>query len=73
MLCKEGQQRLFSLVKLSQYHFDKSLMTLFYRCYIESVLTFSLICWYGNLSIMAKNQNSESEQQDLGGTAEYAY
>jgi len=29
-------------------------MTLFYKSNIESVLTFSVICWYGNLTVKAK-------------------
>lgn len=28
----------------------KTLMTLFYRSYIQSVLTFSFICWFGGLN-----------------------
>ena len=54
MLCKRGQQRLFCLRKLSKFRVDKTLMTLFYKSYIESVLTFSLICWYGSLTVKAK-------------------
>ena len=27
----------------------------FYKCFIESVLTFSFICWYGSLSVKIKN------------------
>jgi hypothetical protein len=27
----------------------------FYRCCIESVLTFSFMCWYGNLTVVNKN------------------
>lgn len=30
-------------------------MTLFYRAFIESVISFSIICWYGNLGIKDKN------------------
>ena len=56
MLCKKGQQRLFCLRKLARFHVDRSLMKLFYSAYIHSVISFSLICWYGNLSM--KNKNS---------------
>ena len=55
MLCKKGQQRLFCLRKLARFHVDRSLMKLFYTAYIHSVISFSLICWFGNLSITNKN------------------
>ena len=55
MLCKKGQQRLFCLRKLAKFQVDKSLMILFYRSFIESVISFSIICWYGNLGVKQKN------------------
>ena len=55
MLCKKGQQRLFCLRKLAKFQVDKSLMILFYRAFVESVISFSIICWYGNLGIKQKN------------------
>ena len=55
MLCKKGQQRLFCLRKLAKFQVDKSLMILFYRAFIESVISFAVICWYGNLGIVQKN------------------
>ena len=54
MLCKKGQQRLFCLRKLAKFQVDKSLMILFYRSFIESVISFSIICWYGNLGVKQK-------------------
>jgi len=56
MVCKKGHQCLFCLRKLSRFHIDKSMMTLFYRAFIESVLSFSFVAWFGNLSL--KNKNS---------------
>ena len=56
MLCKKGQQRLFCLTRLATFQVDKSLMKLFYSAFIESVISFSIICWYGNLNIKSKNQ-----------------
>ena len=35
---------------------DKCVMKIFYSCSIESVLTFSFICWFGSLSL--KNKKS---------------
>ncbi|KAG5278269.1 hypothetical protein AALO_G00097090, partial [Alosa alosa] len=31
-------------------------MRMFYSCFIESVLTFCFICWFGSLSIKNKNR-----------------
>ena len=56
MLCKKGQQRLFCFRKLARFQVDKSLMKMFYCAFIESVISFGIICWYGNLSV--KNKNS---------------
>lgn len=59
MLCKKGQQRLYCLRKLARFHVDKTLMTLFYRSFIESILTFSAICWYAFLNVKSKNAISK--------------
>ncbi len=56
MLCKKGQQRLYCLRKLARFQVDRSLMKMFYNSFIESVTSFSIMCWYGNLAI--KNKNS---------------
>ncbi len=56
LLCKKGQQRLYCLRKLVKFNVDKTLLTLFYRSFVESVVTFSLICWYGTV----KQKNSLS-------------
>ena len=55
MLNKKSQQRLFCLRKLAKFQVDRSLMTLFYKSFIESVFTFSCICWYASLSLKQKN------------------
>ena len=55
MLYKKGQQRLYCLRKLAKFSIDKTLMKLFYSAYIESVISFSIICWYGNLCVKDKN------------------
>ncbi len=56
IVCKKGHQRLFCLRKLSRFHIDKTMMILFYRAFIESVMSFSLVSWFGSLSL--KNKNS---------------
>jgi len=30
---------------------DVSFMEMFYTCFIEAVLSFSITCWYGNLNV----------------------
>lgn len=55
-VCKRGHQRLSCLRKLSRLNIDRTIMILFYRAFIESVLTFSLVAWFGNLAL--KNRNS---------------
>lgn len=53
-ICKRGQQSLYCLRRLSKFNVERSLMTLFYKSYIESVLTFAMLCWYGSLGVKAK-------------------
>ena len=53
-ICKKGQQRLSCLRKLAKFNVDKTIMRIFYKSYIESVLSFSVICWYGNLNVKDK-------------------
>ena len=58
MLCNKGQQCLYCLWKLARFNLGKTLMTLFYRSFVELVVTFSLICWYGS-STELKNSLSK--------------
>ena len=46
-VCKKWHQHLFCLRKLSRFHIDKSIMTLFYHAVIESLLLFTLAAWLG--------------------------
>lgn len=55
LLCKNGQQRLFCLRKFTKFQVGKTLIKMFYSAFIESIITFSTICWYGNLSNKDKN------------------
>ncbi len=55
VLCKRGQQRLYCLRKLRSFNVDKTLMCMFYRSYIESLLSFSLLCWFNSLNVNNKN------------------
>ena len=53
---KKANQCLHCLRKMSSFHIERKLLTMFYRCFIESVISFSLVCFYGNLPL--KNKNS---------------
>ena len=59
LLFKKGQQRLYCLRKLAKFNVEKTLMTLFYRSFVESVVTFSLICWYGSITVKQENSLSK--------------
>ena len=55
---KKVQQRLFFLRKMRSFNVSNVMMTLFYRSFIESVLTFCIVAWYGNLTLTNKNRLS---------------
>ncbi len=55
-ICKKGLQRLYFLCRLNTFTVDKTLMVLFDKSFIESILTFCIISWYGNLTVQDKNR-----------------
>ena len=55
-IVKKGQQRLYLLRKLNYFSVDQKILTLFYKSFIGSVLSFSFICWFHSLGV--KNRNS---------------
>ena len=55
-ICKKGLQRLYFLRRLNSFNVEKILMVLFYKAFIESILMFCLISFYGNLSVKNKNR-----------------
>ena len=55
-IVKKGQQRLYLLQKLNYFSVDQKILTLFYKSFFESVLSFSFICWFYSLEV--KNRNS---------------
>ena len=54
--CKKVQQRLFFLRKMNSFNVSSEMMTLFYRSFIQSVLTFCSIAWFGNVNLSNKNR-----------------
>lgn len=55
IVCKKGHQRLSCLRKLARSNIDVTMLSLFYRAFIEPVLSFSMVAWYGNVSLRDKN------------------
>ncbi len=45
-VCKKAHQRMFYLRKLCRFKVDSTFIKIFYSCCIESVITFSFVCWY---------------------------
>ena len=52
---KKCQQRLYCLRKLCSFNVDNTILSMFYKSCIQSVLTFSFIWWFGNVSQKDKN------------------
>ena len=56
-LYKKGQQRLYFLRKFNALHIDRNILFVFHDSIVKSVMTFGLVCWWGNLSV--KNRKSQ--------------
>ena len=54
-ICKKGRQRLHLLRQLRQFSVDRTIMQMVYRTFIQSVLCFNFVCWYGSLTVQDKN------------------
>ena len=54
-VAKKAQQRLFFFRQLRKLGVSWKIVIHFYRAVIESVLTFSIIVWYGSASVHDKN------------------
>ena len=59
LIYKKGQQRLYFLRTLRNFSVDKTIMSLFYRTFIQSILSFNFLCWYEGLSLRNKNKLSK--------------
>ena len=55
-IAKKAQQRLYLLRKLKSFDVSQNVLQLVYRSIIESVLTFNIIFWYGNLTVKNKSK-----------------
>ena len=50
-LYKKGQHRLYFLRKLNALHIDRNILFVFHGSFVKGVMTFGLVCWWGNLSV----------------------
>jgi len=49
LVCSKAKKRLYFLRKLKEFEVDTSILRMFYDTVIHTVLTFALICWYGDI------------------------
>ena len=56
-IAKRGQQRIYLLRKLNSFNVSERILSNFYCSFIESLLTFSFICWFSGLTIKEKNSS----------------
>ena len=56
MVYKKGQQRLHFMRVLRNLQIDNTIINLFYKSIIESVLCFSITIWYGKLTVKYKRK-----------------
>ena len=52
---KKCQSQILCLQNLRSLKVNEKVLQGFYKCFIESILTFSFICWFENLSLKSKN------------------
>ena len=52
---KKSQQRLYFVKNLGYFKVDYTVLILFYKSFIESILTFCIVCWFGNTTVSQKN------------------
>jgi hypothetical protein len=50
-VCKKANQRLYLLRKLRSFDVSSEILETVYRSLIESILTFNIVAWFGNLSV----------------------
>ena len=56
---KNCQSRIFCLQKLRNIGVDPVILETYYRCCVESLLTTTFMCWYGNLGVKSKRVLSD--------------
>ena len=46
-------------MEVEKFKIDQTILRLFYRTFIQSVITFNFLTWHGNLSVRNKNKISK--------------
>ena len=54
-IVKRGQQRIHLMRKLNSFSVAEKILSNFYCSFIESLLTFSSVCWFNSLSMKDRN------------------
>jgi hypothetical protein len=49
LICTKARKRIYYVRKLKEFKVDPTIMRLFYNSVVQSVIVFSIVCWYGNL------------------------
>lgn len=55
-IATKSQQRIYWLRKLTSFNISEPMLCVSYRSFIESLLSFSFLCWFHRLSV--KNKKS---------------
>ena len=55
---KKSNSRMYFLRQLKKLDVDSKIVQLFFTSVVQSVINFSISCWYGNCSVEAKNKLS---------------
>ena len=53
---KKALSRMYFVRQLRKLKIDDKIMELFYTSIVQSVLTFAIVCWYGNCSVESKDK-----------------
>jgi hypothetical protein len=54
VIYKKVSSRLYFVRKLRNLNIDSTIMNLFYTSIVQSVMSFAIICWFGNCSVESK-------------------
>ena len=55
-ICKKANQRMYLLRKLKSFNVECTILELVYRSLVESILSFNIVTWYGNLGMRERTK-----------------
>ena len=70
-LYRKDQQRLYFLRKLNAFHIDRIFLFVFHDSFVKSVMTFGLVCYWGNL--LVKNREKLNRMYTISCTIAMCY